>query len=174
MLCLLPEKECRTVDRVSESYLQSLFSLLSERLIRSQEVPRKPDRNTQSTIYLFTADLEYTVNAMIDFIYVIILNLRSRQKDVVMKKAVVIDLYGNIQTLYEVQRRGNLSEQQREQMNRMENGLRCMDMSILKLDQTLAILRDMYQSFVVFVHPIQSYGREYKTTDPGILSRSRF
>ena len=68
-----------------------MFSLLSERLIRSQEVPRKPVRNTQSTIYLFTADLEYSVNAMIDFIYVIILNLRSRQKDVVMKKAVVLD-----------------------------------------------------------------------------------
>ena len=68
-----------------------MFSLLSERLIRSQEVPRKPDRNTQTTIYLFTADLEYSVNAMIDFIYVIILNLRSRQKDVVMKKAVVLD-----------------------------------------------------------------------------------
>ena len=60
----------------------------SERLIRSQEVPRKPDRNTQSTIYLFTADMEYAVNALIDFIYVIILNLRCRQKDVVMKKAV--------------------------------------------------------------------------------------
>ncbi|KAK8796418.1 hypothetical protein WA588_000553 [Blastocystis sp. NMH] len=124
MMCLLPEKECRT----------SLYSLLSERLIRSQEVPRKPDRNTQSTIYLFTADMEYAVNALIDFIYVIILNLRCRQKDVVMKKA----------TLYEVQRRGNLSDQQREQLNRMENGLRCMDMSIVKLDQTLAILRDMY------------------------------
>lgn len=65
-----------------------MYSLLSERLIRSQEVPRKPDRNTQSTIYLFTADMEYAVNALIDFIYVIILNLRCRQKDVVMKKAV--------------------------------------------------------------------------------------
>lgn len=51
-------------------------------------MPRKPDRNTQSTIYLFTADMEYAVNALIDFIYVIILNLRCRQKDVVMKKAV--------------------------------------------------------------------------------------
>lgn len=29
-------------------------------------------------------------------------------------------------------------------MGRMENGLRCIDMSILKLDETLAILRDMY------------------------------
>lgn len=29
-------------------------------------------------------------------------------------------------------------------MNRMENGLRCMDMSILKLDHTLAIIRDIY------------------------------
>lgn len=29
-------------------------------------------------------------------------------------------------------------------MTEMENGLCCMDMSILKLDQTLAILRDMF------------------------------
>ena len=46
--------------------------------------------------------------------------------------------------MFEAQRRGNLSEQQREQLNRMENGLRCMDMSILKLDHTLAIIRDIY------------------------------
>ena len=47
-----------------------------------------PDRNPKTTIYLFSADMKYAVQALIDFIYVIILNLRSRQKDVVMKKAV--------------------------------------------------------------------------------------
>ena len=35
-------------------------------------------------------NLEYTVKNIIDFIYVIILNLRSRQKVVVMKHAVRI------------------------------------------------------------------------------------
>lgn len=55
-----------------------------------------------------------------------------------------------MQSLYEAQRRGNLSDQQKQQMSRMENGLRCMDMSILKLDETLAIIRDMYLSLVCF------------------------
>ena len=52
--------------------------------------------------------------------------------------------------MFEAQRRGNLSDQQKQQMSRMENGLRCMDMSILKLDETLAIIRDMYLSLVCF------------------------
>ena len=62
-ICMLPEKICRS---------------------------RKPDHSTQTTIYLFTMNLEYTVKNIIDFIYVIILNLRSRQKVVVMKHAVRI------------------------------------------------------------------------------------
>ena len=61
---------------------------MNDRFICTQEVPRKPDRGTQTTFYLFTHDLRYSVQALIDFIYVIILNLRSRQKVVVMKHAV--------------------------------------------------------------------------------------
>jgi hypothetical protein len=41
-------------------------------------------------MYLFTVDMEYTVKTMIDFIYSIILNLRSRQKVIVMKHAVYL------------------------------------------------------------------------------------
>ena len=65
-----------------------MLALLNDRFICTQEVPRKPDH---STIYLFTMNLEYTVKNIIDFIYVIILNLRSRQKVVVMKHAVRVE-----------------------------------------------------------------------------------
>ena len=62
--------------------------MANDRFIRSQEVPRKPDRKPETTFYLFTVDLDYSIRSLIDFIYVIILNLRSRQKVVVMKHAV--------------------------------------------------------------------------------------
>lgn len=61
---------------------------MNDRFVRSQEVPRKPDRKPETTFYLFMVDMEYSVKTLIDFIYVIILNLRSRQKVVVMKHAV--------------------------------------------------------------------------------------
>ena len=68
-----------------------MLALLNDRFICTQEVPRKPDHSTQTTLYLFTMNLEYTVKNIIDFIYVIILNLRSRQKVVVMKHAVRVE-----------------------------------------------------------------------------------
>ncbi|CAM9391906.1 unnamed protein product [Sphacelaria rigidula] len=108
-----------------------LYCLLKDsRMVSVQEVPRRADRNPNTTYYLWTIKHDQVSQVVMDSLYKAMLNMRLRRKFV----------YSNDKELFIHDAAARVSnDAERERLEKVKRSLDRLDTALLRLDENLMI-----------------------------------
>ncbi|CAM9806513.1 unnamed protein product [Scytosiphon promiscuus] len=107
---------------------ERLYRLLRDRMVSVQEVPKRADRNPNTTFYLWTIKHDQVAQVVLDSLYKAMLNMRLRRNFV----------YSNDKELFIHDAAARLSnDADRERLDQVRRSLDRLDTALLRLDENL-------------------------------------
>eukprot|EP00752_Nemacystus_decipiens_P005102 g4630.t1 len=107
---------------------ERLYRLLRDRMVSVQEVPKRADRNPNTTFYLWTIKHDQVAQVVLDSLYKAMLNMRLRRKFV----------FTNDKELFIHDAAARLSnDAERERLDQVRRSLDRLDTALLRLDENL-------------------------------------
>ncbi|CBJ29991.1 conserved unknown protein [Ectocarpus siliculosus] len=107
---------------------ERLYRLVRDRMVSVQEVPKRADRNPNTTFYLWTIKHDQVAQVVLESLYKAMLNMRLRRKFV----------YSNDKALFIHDAAARLSnDAERERLDQVRRSLDRLDTALLRLDENL-------------------------------------
>ncbi|CAN0125100.1 unnamed protein product [Ectocarpus sp. 6 AP-2014] len=107
---------------------ERLYRLVRDRMVSVQEVPKRADRNPNTTFYLWTIKHDQVAQVVLESLYKAMLNMRLRRKFV----------YSNDKALFIHDAAARLSnDAERERLDQVRRSLDRLDTAVLRLDENL-------------------------------------
>ncbi|CAM9459227.1 unnamed protein product [Ectocarpus fasciculatus] len=110
---------------------ERLYRLLRDRMVSVQEVPKRADRNPNTTFYLWTIKHDQVAQVVLESLYKAMLNMRLRRKFVYSNDKACMHLF-----IHDAAARLS-NDAEKERLDQVRRSLDRLDTALLRLDENL-------------------------------------